>query len=153
MPAYREGRVMNWPIPVKWVDRWKRFEQSGRHAKHPYRCPAGYLTIGWGRNLDGRGLSEDEADYLLKNDINDAMADLDRTWPWWRNPPMQVQGVILDMCMNMGMYKLAGFIKFADALQRGNYEQAADEMLDSKWHREDVGPRATELANIVRSFA
>lgn len=141
---------MNWPIPLKWVEMWKRFEQSGQHAKYPYRCPAGYLTIGWGRNLDGVGLSEDEADYLLKNDINNAISILDQNWPWWNDQPGPVRGVILDMCMNMGMYKLAGFIKFADALRRQDYDKAADEMLDSKW-AEQVGPRATELAGLVRA--
>ena len=50
----------------------------------PYKCPAGYLTIGVGRNVETnpiteeekkvvgdweRGITENGAKYLLKNDI------------------------------------------------------------------------------------
>lgn len=141
---------MIWPVPTEWVQRWKRFEQSGKHARHPYECPAGFTTIGWGRNLDGKGISEDEADYMLVNDIKGAILDLNRTWPWWNEQPNQVRGVLLDMAMNMGMDKLAGFKKFAAALQTKQYQTAAVEMLDSKWAWQ-VGDRADELAEIVRS--
>ena len=34
-----------------------------------YECSAGYTSIGIGRNLDTRGITEDEAMYLLNNDI------------------------------------------------------------------------------------
>ena len=38
----------------------------------PYRDTEGKLTIGVGRNLErgGGGISEEEADYLIENDIN-----------------------------------------------------------------------------------
>ncbi len=35
----------------------------------PYRCTAGKLTIGVGRNLDDCGISQTEAYVLLENDI------------------------------------------------------------------------------------
>ena len=35
----------------------------------PYRCTAGKLTIGIGRNLDDCGISQTEAYLLLENDI------------------------------------------------------------------------------------
>ena len=35
----------------------------------PYQCPAGKTTIGVGRNLDDKGISEKEAMYMLNEDI------------------------------------------------------------------------------------
>jgi lysozyme len=35
----------------------------------PYRCTAGKLTIGIGRNLDDCGISQSEANIMLINDI------------------------------------------------------------------------------------
>jgi hypothetical protein len=42
-----------------------------------------------------------------------------------------------------------GFKNFIAALKSGNKHLAALEMLDSKWHREDVGARAVRLARLV----
>ena len=36
----------------------------------PYQDTIGKLTIGYGRNLDDRGISKEEAEYLLRNDIS-----------------------------------------------------------------------------------
>ena len=36
---------------------------------YPYNCSEGKLTLGIGRNLDDRGITEEEALYLLNNDI------------------------------------------------------------------------------------
>ena len=45
------------------------------------------LTIGFGRNLDGKGSSESEACMLLANDVDDAWRDLDKNCPWWTTMP------------------------------------------------------------------
>jgi lysozyme len=49
-------------------------EQLVRHEGlrlKPYRCTAGKLTIGIGRNLDDRGISQKEAYAMLERDIKD----------------------------------------------------------------------------------
>ena len=58
----------------KLIDMLKRHEgevkTNGRHVI--YKCPAGFYTLGIGRNVDmndGVGLSDDEVQYLLENDI------------------------------------------------------------------------------------
>lgn len=50
----------------------------------PYRDTVGKLTIGVGRNLDDRGISPGEADYLLANDIRIVCDELDRRLGWWQ---------------------------------------------------------------------
>jgi len=42
----------------------------------PYHCPAGKLTIGVGRNLEDKGITEEEAVMLLENDIQECLKDL-----------------------------------------------------------------------------
>ena len=41
-----------------------------------YKCSAGKNTIGVGRNIDDRGITEDESDYLLSNDIDLCVEEL-----------------------------------------------------------------------------
>lgn len=46
--------------------RKQLIEDEGLRLK-PYLCPAGFLTIGVGRNLEGRGLSLGEIIWLINN--------------------------------------------------------------------------------------
>ena len=46
------------------------------YSPHLYRCPAGYLTIGYGRNIEKRGISKEEAEFMFQNDYNNAINDL-----------------------------------------------------------------------------
>jgi lysozyme len=50
-----------------------------------YMCSAGYETIGVGRNISesGLGLSNDEIEYLLKNDIERCRNELLGEYEWF----------------------------------------------------------------------
>jgi lysozyme len=115
----------------------------------PYRCTAGKLTIGVGRNLDDNGITQAEAFALLENDILAVEADLDRTWPWWREMSEARQQVLADMCFNLGLTRLGGFVNTLAAMKRGDYNAAADGMLKSLWASQ-VGRRAQRLARMMR---
>jgi lysozyme len=115
----------------------------------PYRCTAGKLTIGVGRNLDDNGITQAEAFALLENDILAVEADLDRTWPWWRQMTDARQQVLADMCFNLGVTRLGGFVNTLAAMKRGDYEAAANGMLASLWASQ-VGRRAQRLAKMMR---
>ncbi|MCP4536925.1 MAG: glycoside hydrolase family protein, partial [Chloroflexi bacterium] len=99
----------------------------------PYTDTVGKLTIGVGRNLDDVGITEDEADYLLGNDVNWAMDDLDRNVAWWRDLPEGPARALVNMCFNMGWSRLSGFRNMLAALEAGDWQQAATEALDSRW--------------------
>ena len=114
----------------------------------PYRCPAGKLTIGYGRNLDDSGISPSEAEALLYNDIQTCYAACVK-FGFWNRLNAARQAVLLDMCFNLGISRLKQFKKMLAALTRGNYENAAKEMLDSAWARQ-VKTRAQELAEIMK---
>jgi lysozyme len=114
----------------------------------PYRCTAGKLTIGVGRNLDDVGITANEADYLLENDIGRAMADLDRALPWWRGLSDSRQRALVNMCFNLGLTRLLGFKGMLSALESGDGAEAAREALDSAWARQ-VGGRAQRIAKML----
>jgi len=117
----------------------------------PYRCTAGKLTIGVGRNLEDSGISEDEAGYLLRNDIARIESELDDHLPWWRDLRSDArQRVLANMAFNLGIGGLLKFQRMLVAAKNGNYEIAANEMLGSLWARQ-VGNRATRLANMMRA--
>lgn len=112
---------------------------------------AGHPSIGYGRNLDiGRGITKDEAEHLLDNDLTVATAIAQRFAGeacWARLDPVR-QAVLIDMGHNLGSSRLAGFVRLQQAVQAGDYEVAAAEMLDSIWAGQ-VGARARALAEMM----
>jgi lysozyme len=115
----------------------------------PYKDTVGKLTIGVGRNLDDRGISEEEAMYLLRNDIEIHARELADRFPVVRDLSGARYYVLVNMCFNIGIHRLAGFQRMWAAIDRHDYASASLEMLDSKWAKQ-VGKRAEELAEIMR---
>jgi lysozyme len=115
----------------------------------PYRCTAGKLTIGIGRNIEDRGISKTEAEFLLHNDICDVVAALDREIPWWKDIDPVRHRVLANMAFNMGIAGLLTFKNTLRLVKDGKYLEAAQAMLSSKWAGQ-VGPRAVRLAQMMR---
>ena len=115
----------------------------------PYRCTAGKLTIGVGRNLDDKGISKEEALFLLRNDIATVTTQLQK-YDWYINADPIRQKVLVDMAYNLGVGGLLQFRRMIAAIELGDYGAAADQMLDSRW-AEQVGMRATRLAQMMRT--
>lgn len=114
----------------------------------PYTCPAGKLTIGVGRNLEDRGITEDEAMMMLQNDIIACRRECYANFFWFGEMDEVRQEVILEMCFNLGIARLKGFKKMLKACELKNYTLASQEMLTSLWARQ-VGNRAKTLAKIM----
>ena len=122
------------------------------YSPHIYRCPAGYLTIGWGRNIERRGISKDEAELMFHNDYHNAIKDL-RTL--LSNNGVDYESIhkdalfaLTDMMFNMGYDRLSKFKKMLYELKNGSYEGVAREMKDSKWYTQ-VGDRGKKLVDLV----
>lgn len=131
----------------------------------PYRCPAGYLTIGIGRNLDTNPLTQEElktvgdwqsgitknaAFYLLRNDIKRVEQECRKHIPFWKQLDDERQYALLDMAFNLGIAGLLKFKKMLAFLGVGNYRQAAAECLASKYAK-DVGIRAERIAKTIET--
>ena len=116
----------------------------------PYRCTAGKLTIGVGRNLDDCGISQKEAYALLDNDIQNCEQQLLDEIPVIYSALDEVrQSVLLNMCFNLGLKGLLGFNNTLAFIASGDWERAANGMLASKWAKQ-VGFRAIELSEMMR---
>lgn len=128
---------------VNYVEMIKRHEGF---RQYPYKCTAGKLTIGYGRNLDDVGISREEAEYLLEMDLDKHTEELDKVITW--AVPPDVYAVLVDMHYNLGHERFMQFKNMLAALKKLDFKGAAKEMLDSKWAKQ-VPNRAAELANIM----
>ena len=119
---------------------------------HAYKCSANMITVGVGRNIDengGLGLSDDEIDYLLENDIKRCKQEL-ITLPWFSQIDSVRQDALINMCFNLGMTRLLGFKNALTAMSVGDYDTAADEFMDSRWATQ-VGYRAEDVCTMIRT--
>ncbi len=133
----------------------------------PYRCPRGYLTIGIGRNLEsnpldreeikilGRsnlsaGITRQEAFFLLRRDIQRVFKECRQKIPFFSGLDDERQYVLLDMAFNLGFSGLLKFKKMLGAMATGNYNQAAAQLLNSRYAAQ-VGDRALRLAQTLRN--
>lgn len=115
-----------------------------------YLDTEGIETIGVGRNLKDRGLSDDEIELMLANDIRDFQEEVERAFPWWSDMDDVRQRVVVDMAFNMGLGSLSKFVNTLAHIENGRYEEASVEMLDSKWARQ-VGDRANVLSDMMKT--
>lgn len=113
-----------------------------------YQDHLGYWTIGVGRLIDerrGGGLTDDEIDYLLANDIARKTAEIEAVLPWAKSLDEVRRAVLIAMAFQMGV---TGMLQFKTALAHarlGDYKGAASSMLDSRWARQTPA-RAQRMA-------
>ena len=134
----------------KLIEMLKRHEGVESHA---YKCSENKVTIGVGRNVDksgGLGLSDDEVDYLLQNDIDRVSSELDSEYDWFAGLDDVRQDVMVDISFNLGQTRLRAFKKALSAMAKGDWRAAADEFMDSRWSGQ-VGNRAKELTEMIRT--
>jgi len=118
-----------------------------------YQDHLGYWTIGYGRLIDkrkGGGISEEEALYLLKNDVNARLPVLANAIPFFNKLDDARKAVLLNMSFQLG---ISGLLKFKSTLafiEAGDYENAAANMLKSLWAKQTPN-RANRLAEQMRT--
>lgn len=123
--------------------------EEGRRSKL-YIDSLGVPTCGIGRNLRDVGLSGHEIEYLLENDIQRCMNDLDAMLPWWRDLDDVRQRVMLNMCFQLGIKGLQGFTTTLTRIHAGKYDEAAEGMLESLWAKQTPA-RAQRMANMMKT--
>ena len=102
---------------------------------HVYKCTAEPPrdTIGCGRNLSDNGISEDEAMYLLDNDIKRVKEELNKNFGAWRTMPEKARMVCIDMVFNLGITGFMKFKKTRQLMELGLWLEASEEILRSKY--------------------
>jgi lysozyme len=131
------------------VDLITQLKRDESVERKPYRDSVGKLTIGVGRNLDDVGISNDEIEYLLANDITRTKIAVGVQLPWTSQLDPVRLAVIHNMWFNMGA-KLLGFVNTLRLIEDRKYQEASVEMLKSKWAAQ-VGERAVRLSHQMAS--
>lgn len=153
-------------------DRTHYIEKLIKHegiVLNVYKDSLGIDTIGIGRNLEDRGITQEELDdldipsighvyeygiteedavYLVTNDIEIVEEELCRAHSCIEDLDAVRQLVVMDMAFNMGVPRLCKFKKMWAAIHDGDYTTAAVEMLDSRWATQ-VGTRAIKLSKAM----
>jgi lysozyme len=152
------------------------YEQLALHESiepKVYTDTKGKRTIGIGFNLDEpsnrkkaeslglnvedmlsgkKTLSDKEIKLLYNESIKQAANDANAYLPQAGRQPPVVQKILIDMAFNLGLTKLNKFENLKEALLEGDYNKAADEMIDSEWYHQ-VGNRSKTLVDMMRSVA
>ena len=114
----------------------------------------GNPSIGVGRNLSARGLTREESEYLLANDVAQCEADLAPTLPWVATLSPARQTVIYSLYFNTGLGNAPRFEakwpNFLAQMKAGQFDAAASNLETSQPWAKEVGPRAQRLADLVR---
>lgn len=126
-------------------------DATGRPLK-PGDTLVGHPTIGYGRALDVNGLTLEEANALLTNDIGRVERALGR-YGWCAQLDPVRRGVMTNLAFNMGVAGLLGFTKMLAALTTQDYSTAATELMHSKWYANAPVARSSRLMRQLRTGA
>lgn len=125
----------------------KVYYRNGRY--YPYVDTVGKVTIGRGRNLTDKGISEDEKALMDANDLEEVYKCAYQ-YPWFKDLDPARQGVVLMLIFNLGPTSFSSFRNTIGKIEAGDYAGAADNMAQSLWHRQ-VGHRAEVYERIMRT--
>ena len=138
----------------KLIEQLKRHEGVKNHA---YRDQFGTWHIGAGRNIHpdgqhkGLGLSDEEIDFMLSNDIVRTILELSSEYPWFTDLEEGARrDGIINMHFNLGRVRFSKFVKAIGHMEIGSYDDAATEFLDSLWARQ-VKERSLEVTNMIKT--
>ena len=124
---------------LKLHEGWKRYA---------YMDTVGKVTVGCGRNLSDKGLSDEEIRFLLHNDIDECVTDLEM-FGWFNRLDEVRQRVMLDFRFNLGPTRFRKFKGLIRALEAEDYEDAAKHLQQSLWFRQ-VKSRGVRLVAMMR---
>jgi len=118
-----------------------------------YLCSSGRITLGYGRNIQDKGITKEEAEYLLHNDMDECIVDLSQRvfLGQFEDFPDDIQHVLIDMRFQLGHTGFRNFKKMITAYKKLDLEEAVKQMKDSKWFHQ-VPARANDLIKMVEGF-
>ena len=92
----------------------------------------------------GAEISEDRVTELFEQDIQSVIIDCKKVYDDWDNLPEEVKQIVANMMFNLGRPRYSKFRKHIQAVMDGNWQESANQMRDSRWHRQ-VTNRAERL--------
>ena len=127
-----------------------------------YTDHLGYPTFGighlvvehdaeYGKEI-GTYVSENRVIKVFEQDIKTVLSDCNRLYEDFEDLPEEAQRVIANMMFNMGYTRLSKFIGMKSGVDARDWNEAADEMVDSSWYYQVIN-RATRLVERMRSLS
>lgn len=110
---------------------------------HGWKVP----TVGYGSTRIGKRAAEVQ----MKEDVAQCLSELSRRVPYFVLLDLDARHVLIEMAYQVGVPGVLKFKRMWDALKSRDYDEAANEMLDSKWF-EQTPVRAARLATKMRSI-
>jgi lysozyme len=115
-----------------------------------YRCTSGRLTLGIGRNIQDKGITEDEALILLRHDIVEIYNGLRHLLPWFNALNDDRQRVLVDLGINLGLTGLMKFKRMLSAMEQNDWVKADYELRHSLWASQVQRSRVEFLSLLMR---
>ena len=116
-------------------------------------CGIGHLVVEgdeeYGQEV-GTPVSEERVSELFEQDVQVTLDECERLYSGFSELPEEVQHILANMMFNMGRPRLSGFKKFNAAVEAGEWQEASEEMIDSRWYRQ-VTNRAERLVKRMRA--
>ena len=86
----------------------------------------------------------------MQNDIDRVEKELVNSFDLFVELDPVREEACINMCFNLGLTRYKGFSRALASMARHDYEEAADEFMDSLWARQ-VGDRAVEVTEMIRT--
>ena len=126
-----------------------------------YTDHLGYPTFGighlvvehdaeYGKEI-GTYVSENRVIKVFEQDIETVLSDCNRLYEDFEDLPEEAQRVIANMMFNMGYPRLSKFEGMKSGVDARDWNQAADEMVDSRWYYQVIN-RANRLVERMRNI-
>jgi lysozyme len=131
------------------MDSYEQLKRDEGEVLHAYQDHLGFWTIGVGILIDkrkGGGLLPEESEFIFRNRLRLLNAELDKRLPWISRLDPVRRGVLINMAFQMGVAGLLAFKGTLALVLAGKYQEAAKEMLRSKWASQTPA-RAQRLSN------
>ena len=126
-----------------------------------YHCSLGHLTGGIGHLITewdeefydqpiGTKVSHEQINDWFTKDINTTLRDCKDVFPDFDTLPSEAQLVIANMCFQLGRPRLSQFKKFIAAVNDADWVKAAEEMENSRWHKQTTARAERLIARIIK---
>lgn len=88
------------------------------------------------KDLKDYGLDTPEVYFLLRNDINYTVDQLEKRVAWYEEALPELKEILINMAFNLGIDGLLTFEETLPMLERREYAQAAEQLRKSKWYKQ-----------------
>ena len=110
----------------------------------------GHLVLSTDHFVEGQQYPKETLEELFDLDFNEALQSADDLLQGLEEISQDARGVICEMCFQLGKPRTMKFKRMWEGIRSANFDKAADEMLDSNWHKQTPG-RCEDLAEVMRN--